>query len=164
MVLTTIIMLVFAVIFGAVAFFKSKTIFLNGISSGFKLFLEILPMLFFAFIFAGLVQALIPKEAINRWIGKGSGFRGIFIGCLAGGLVPGGPYTSFPIVAGLLKTGASVGTIVAFISAWSLWAVSRLPIEIGILGWKITFVRLVSTFIFPPLAGIIAQLIFGKWF
>lgn len=164
MFLTTIIMLILAVIFGAIAFLKGRPIFLSGLNSGFKLFLEILPMLLFALILAGLIQALIPKEAINRWIGKGSGLKGIFIGCLAGSIIPGGPYTSFPIVAGLVKTGASIGTIVAFITAWSLWAITRLPIEIGVVGLKITFIRLASTFIFPPLAGIIAQFLFSKWF
>lgn len=164
MFLTTIIMLLLTVIFGGVAFSKGKAVFLNGLNSGFRLFLEILPMLFFALLLAGLIQALIPKEAINRWIGKGSGLKGIFIGCLAGSIVPGGPYTSFPIVAGLVKTGASIGTVVAFITAWSLWAITRLPIEIGAVGMKMTLVRLASTFIFPPLAGIIAQTLFGRWF
>lgn len=164
MFLTTIAMLILALIFGFIAFLKGKVVFLKGISGGFKLFLEIIPMLLFAFLLAGLIQALIPKEAINRWIGKESGLKGIFIGCLIGGLVPGGPYTSFPIVAGLMKTGASVGTVVSFITAWSLWAIARLPIEIGTIGLKMTMVRLASTFIFPPLAGIIAQFLFGRWF
>lgn len=165
MFLTTVIMLVLAITFGLIAFFlKGKAIFLSGVNSGLKLFLGILPMLLFAFILAGLIQALFPKEAINRWIGKESGLRGIFLGCVAGSLVPGGPYTSFPIVAGLAKAGASIGTVVAFITAWSLWAISRLPIEIGTVGLKMALVRLASTFIFPPLAGIIAQTLFGRWF
>ena len=164
MFLTTIIMIILAVIFGAAALLKGKPIFLSGVNSGIKLFLGILPMLFFAFILAGFIQALIPREAINRWIGKGSGLKGILVGCLAGSLVPGGPYTSFPIVASLVKTGASIGTVVSFITAWSLWAFTRLPIEIGVVGFKLAFVRLASTFIFPPLAGLIAQFLFGRWF
>jgi hypothetical protein len=51
--------------------------------------------------------------------------------------------------------------MVAFVTAWSLWAVTRLPMEIGILGWKFTAVRLVCTFFFPPIAGLIAQLFFS---
>lgn len=164
MFLTTVMMIILAVIFGAAALLKGKPIFLSGVNSGIKLFIGILPMLFFAFILAGFIQALIPKEAINRWIGKGSGLKGILVGCLAGSLVPGGPYTSFPIVVGLVKTGASIGTVVSFITAWSLWAFTRLPIEIGVVGFKLAFVRLASTFIFPPLAGIIAQFLFGRWF
>lgn len=163
MFVTTLIMLVLVVIFGCIAFVKSKALFLSGINSGFKLFLEIIPMLFFAFLLAGLIRVLVPTELISRWIGRRSGLKGILIGCLIGGIVPGGPYTSFPIVAGLLKTGASVGTVVAFITAWSLWAFARLPIEIGTVGWKMTVVRMASTFIFPPLAGIIAQYLFGRW-
>lgn len=164
MFLTTVVMMILAVIFGIIALLGGKPVFLSGVNSGLKLFWGILPMLFFAFILAGFIQALIPREAINRWIGKESGLKGIFIGCLAGSLVPGGPYTSFPIVASLVKTGASIGTVVSFITAWSLWAFTRLPIEIAAVGFKLAFVRLASTFIFPPLAGIIAQFLFGKWF
>ncbi len=42
------------------------------------------------------------------------------------------------------------------------WAVSRLPLEVGILGWRLTLIRLASTFFFPPIAGWIAQTLFGK--
>ena len=164
MFITTILMLILAVVFGTIAFFRDKAILFSGLNSGVKLFIQILPMLFFALILSGIIQALIPKEAINRWVGKESGLKGILLGCLAGSLVPGGPYTSFPIVAGLVKTGAGIGTIVAFITAWSLWAITRLPIEIGVVGIKMTLVRLASTCIFPPLAGIIAQSLFGRWF
>ena len=76
--------------------------------------------------------------------------------------MPGGPYVSVPIAGGLLKTGASVGTMVAFLTGWSLWAITRLPMDIGILGWKFTLVRLACTFFFPPIAGLLANLLFSK--
>jgi len=63
--------------------------------------------------------------------------------------------------SGLLRTGASVGTMVAFLTGWSLWAVTRLPMEVGILGWKFTIIRIASTFFFPPIAGLIAQTFFA---
>ena len=93
-------------------------------------------------------------------MGTESGMRGILIGSVAGGLCPGGPFVSLPIAAGLLRSGASTGTMVAFITGWSIWAVSRLPMEVGILGWKFTLVRVVSTAFFPILAGLIAQVFF----
>ena len=74
--------------------------------------------------------------------------------------MPGGPFVSLPIAAGLLRVGASVGTMVAFVTAWSLWAVSRLPLDIGILGWQFTLIRLACTFFFPPIAGLIANALF----
>ena len=130
-----------------------------GLKSGLRITLQVLPLLIFSFIAAGMVQVLIPRETISRWIGAESGVRGILIGTVVGGLTPGGPYVSLPIAAGFLRAGAGIGTMVAFLTGWSLWAVSRLPMEIGILGWKLTLIRLAATFFFPPIAGLIAQIL-----
>jgi uncharacterized membrane protein YraQ (UPF0718 family) len=70
--------------------------------------------------------------------------------------------TSLPIAAGLLQSGAGIGTMVAFMTGWSIWAVTRLPLEIGLMGWRFTAIRLACTFLFPILAGLIANLFFSK--
>ncbi len=161
MLIPTIVMAVLAVVLLVVGYSKGGGEHIQGLRSGIKMIVEILPLLLFAFIVAGMVQVLLPQEMLSRWIGEESGLKGIFIGTLAGGLTPGGPYVSLPLVAGLLKAGAGVGTLVAFLTAWSLWAVARLPMEFGILGWKFTFVRLACTFFFPPIAGFLAQIFFA---
>ena len=119
-------------------------------------------MLVFAFIVAGMIQLIIPTEMISRWIGAESGFKGILLGTLIGGVMPGGPYISLPVAIGLLRVGASVGTMVAFLTAWSLLAFARLPLEIGIMGWRFTLIRLACTFFFPPIAGLIANTFFSR--
>lgn len=159
MLIPTIVMGILAVIFVYLGYQKGQHI--AGLRSAFNMTLEILPLLIFAFIIAGMVQVLLPQELISRWVGQESGMRGILIGTIAGGMAPGGPYVSLPIAAGLLRSGASVGTMVAFLTGWSLWAFSRLPMEVGILGWKFTLVRMASTFIFPPIAGLIAEMFFS---
>jgi uncharacterized membrane protein YraQ (UPF0718 family) len=136
--------------------------YLVGLKSALTMTIEILPLLIFAFIVAGMVQVLLPTEILSKWVGNESGIKGIMIGAIVGGLAPGGPYVSLPIVAGLLKSGAGVGTMVAFLTGWSLWAVGRLPMEVGILGWKFTLIRLLSILIFPPIAGLIAHYFFGN--
>jgi hypothetical protein len=50
--------------------------------------------------------------------------------------------------------------MVAFLTGWSLWAVARIPMEVGILGWKLTLARVASTLVFPPIAGLIASVLF----
>ena len=50
-------------------------------------------------------------------------------------------HLSLPVAAGLLRSGAGVGTMVAFLTGWSLWAVGRIPMEVGVLGWKFTLIR-----------------------
>jgi len=160
MLFPTIIMGVLAIILIFIGYNKGGQ-HISGIKLAFAMTIRILPLLFFAFIIAGMVRVLIPYELISKWIGTESGMRGIFIGSIIGGLSPGGPYTNLPIAATLLRSGASVGTMVAFLTGWSVWAVCRLPMEVGILGWKFTLIRLASTFLFPPIAGLIAQTFFS---
>ena len=109
-----------------------------------------------------MAQVLIPHDIVAKWVGMESGIRGIIIGTIAGGFAPGGPYVSLPIASGLLRAGANVGTMVAFLTGWSLWAVSRLPMEVGIMGWKFTLIRIACTFFFPPMAGILANRFFSN--
>ncbi len=163
MLIPTIIMGVIAVALIMVGIFKKQGQHTIGLKAALDMTIQVLPLLIFAFIIAGMIQVLIPNEFLSRWIGQESGLRGIFIGTFAGGIMPGGPYVSLPIAGGLLKSGASIGTMVAFLTGWSLWAIGRLPMEIGILGWKVTFIRLACTFFFPPVAGLLANLIFPRF-
>ena len=158
----TLVMAVIAVILLFFAYFQGGDLHLAGLKLGAGMLVQVLPLLRFAFVIAGLVQVLIPQDLILKWLGEKSGFKGILIGCIAGGLTPGGPYVSFPIVASLYKGGAGIGTVVAYVTAWSLWAVGRLPFEISLLGPKLTLIRFLSTLIFPPLAGLIARIFFSR--
>jgi len=135
---------------------------LQGLRAALRMTIPLLPLLAFAMIAAGMVQTLVPSDLVARWVGEESGFRGVLIGTAAGALTPGGPFISFPIAAGFFKAGASIGTTVAFITAWSLIALSRMPIQVGLLGWKLTLVQLASSFFFPPVAGLIAQCIVSR--
>ena len=162
MLIPIIIMGILAIVLLYVGYQRGEGEHIVGLQNAYNMTLQILPLLIFAFIVAGMVQVMIPKELLAKWVGTESGMRGIFVGAIAGGLAPGGPYVSLPIVAGLLKSGASVGTMVAFLTGWSIWAVGRLPMEIGILGWKFTAIRVASSLIFPPIAGYIAQLLFSN--
>lgn len=161
MLIPTIIMACIAIILLLLGYRGGQNQHIGGMRLAVNMLIEVMPLLVFAFIVAGMVQILLPREALSKWIGEGSGIRGILIGTVAGGLAPGGPYVSLPLVAGFLRSGASVGTMVAFLTAWGLWAVARLPMEVGILGWKFTLVRIASTFFFPPIAGLIAQTFFA---
>jgi uncharacterized membrane protein YraQ (UPF0718 family) len=121
-----------------------------------NLLIQTLPLLFFAFVLASFIQVLVPASVLERWIGAESGLKGILVASLAGGFLPGGPYVTLPLIVGLAKVGASLPVLVSMITGWSLIAVARLPLEIGILGPKLTFLRLASVLVLSPLAGLIA--------
>ncbi len=161
MLIPTIIMGVIAIALLIIGYQKGGGEHILGLKSAGNILLQIIPLLIFAFIIAGMIQFIVPTEMISKWVGAESGFRGILIGTAIGGLTPGGPFVTLPIAAGLLRTGASIGTLVAFMTAWSLLAFTRLPLEIGLLGWKFTLIRLACTFFFPLVAGLIANKLFS---
>jgi len=99
----------------------------EGFKNGITILGRETPLLAAAFLTAGLIQALVKKEFITRWLGQDSGIKGILLACLGGGLIPGGPYVYYPIAGALLSSGAGLGVLIAFVTAKNLWSVSRLP-------------------------------------
>ncbi|MDI6839681.1 MAG: permease [bacterium] len=157
--LTTIIMFGIAVVLTVFAY--SRGVYIEGLKFSGKTFLGVLPLLIASFAVAGMVQVLIPKDIIAKWLGKEAGFKGIMIGWLIGFLIPLSPYALFPILASFYKIGASASCLVTLIAAWGMGTVSRLPLEISILGPKFVLIRVASTFILPPIAGLLAKTFFS---
>lgn len=158
--IATLVMVSVALVLIIIAYLRGDGSLSAGLKDGGRTLLNILPLLLAAFTVAGLAQILIPKELIVAWLGQDSGLKGILIASGVGALTPGGPFVSYPLVAVLYHSGAGIGPVVAFVTAWSLWAVTRLPMELAIVGPRLTMIRLISTLIFPPLAGLIANQLF----
>ena len=154
--ITTYVLGGIAVILLIFAVRQGREIALQGLQVALGTFWRDFPLLVIGFVIAGLAHVLIPKDIIANWLGNQAGVRGVLVGCVAGGIMPGSPYAVFPIVASLYKSGASLGAMVGFISAWALWSLSRLPVEIALIGPKEALLRYAITFFMPPIAGLIA--------
>lgn len=153
---TTLVLVAVTVILLAIAFWRGRDLPVAGLLTAGRALWRNLLLLLLGFVIAGLVQVLVPKELISSWLGAQAGVKGVLIACVVGGLMPGSPYAVFPLVAAFYKGGAGLGSVVGFISAWSLWSVSRLPLEVALIGPKPALVRYAITFIVPPLAGLLA--------
>ena len=158
----TVVMIAIALVLLLLAYLQGDDLHILGLKKGGNMLVQVFPLLIAAFVIAGLVQVLVPKELIARWLGPESGLKGILLGALAGGLTPGGPIVNFPIVASIYKAGAGIGTVVAYVTAWSLVSVVRFPLEVSLISPKFALIRLACTFFFPPIAGVIASLLFSK--
>ncbi len=154
---TTWILVAVATILFAVAFWRGRDLPLAGLRAAGRALWRSLPMLLLGMVIAGLAQVLTPKELISQWLGTESGTKSVVVGCIVGGLAPGGAYATFPLVAVLYRAGASVGAVVGFVTAWALWSVSRLPVEIALIDSKPTLIRYAVTFAVPPFAGMLAN-------
>jgi uncharacterized protein len=133
----------------------------SGLTRGAQMLLSIGPNLLLGFALAGLIQVLVPTDYIAKIIGEGSGFKGLIIATAAGALAPGGPYVNVPLVAVLYESGAGVGPLAAFLSAWGIIPITRtLVYEIPLLGTHFAFARYGASIIFPLIIGAITSLLF----
>ncbi len=64
MFIPTIIMGALAIVLLFIGYQKGQGQHLSGMKSGLNMVFEIVPLLFFAFIVAGMVQVLIPRELL----------------------------------------------------------------------------------------------------
>ena len=161
--MTLIIMLVFTLILTLIAYRKAPGLPLEGLKAGGRLFLGILPAMAVAFIAAGMIGQVLPREMLTHWMGEESGLRGLIIATLGGSITPGGPFIQFPLVATLLKAGAGVAPLMAFITAWSLVSVNRFLIwEVPLLGWRLAGARILASLFIPIALGVLTRFIFQR--
>ena len=157
MFISTMLMVGLILVLLIIAYAQGKHV--QGLKAGMIMTIENMPLLILALMLTGLMQVVLPSDEFSRYIGSSSGIKAMLVAAFAGALFPGGPYVIFPIAAGLLRAGAGVGVIVSFVTGWSLWSLSRLPFEIGFLGWRIALIRVLTVLIFPVAAGMFSELI-----
>jgi uncharacterized membrane protein YraQ (UPF0718 family) len=122
------------------------------------LFVEIVPKVIAGTLIGELVRRLVPREVIVRWLGEGSGLKGLAIASFIGFLFPAGPFTVFPLAAALLVIGADRGAAVAFITGWLLIGLNRMLIwELPFFGGDVVFLRMALCWWMPLAAGLMAR-------
>ena len=109
---------------------------------------------------SAIIEVMLPKGLVERWLGVGSGFKGIIVATIAGAFTPGGPFVSFPLVLALYRAGADWAPLITYITSWSLLSVARtLVFEIPLVGVELPLVRYLACIVLPPIAGLTARYI-----
>lgn len=144
-----------------VAFARDPSLPVAGLRASGRLLGSVWIEIALGFVLAGLLDVLVPRAALVRWLGDGQGPRGILIGWAVGLALPGGPYLLFPLVASLFAKGAGPGPLITLVVAKTLVSpVRMLTYEAPLLGWPLTLARLLPGVLVPPLLGWIGQALF----
>ncbi len=148
------------VLFGAALVYRRDGVpgVLHVLAEDSWLFLDILPKVLAGCLIGAFVAALLPRELVSRWIGGDSGLTGLVIATAIGAIMPGGPFTIYPLAGALLAIGAGVGPAVAFVTSWTLIGLNRAIIwEAPFLGVDFVTTRMLVSLPLPILAGFLAQ-------
>jgi uncharacterized membrane protein YraQ (UPF0718 family) len=149
-----------ALAMGAMALRRSGKLFREGMTRALGYVLTMGPRMVVAVLVSGFFSAIIPTNLVAAWLGDEAGMKGVLIGSAVGGLMPGGPIICFPIVFILFEGGAGMPSLIAFLTAWSVFAFHRIiAYEIPLMGLHFAMIRILASAILPPLAGILALVI-----
>lgn len=136
--------------------------FRQSIQAGFADFVRLIPRLAIGVIGSGYLAEVLPQQFIAYWLGPHSGAPGLIIATLAGALTPGGPVVGFALGATALKSGAGAPQVIAYATAWALFAFPRLLLyELPFMPARIVWLRAAVSLPLPFMAAIGAMLI-GK--
>ncbi|MFO8033675.1 MAG: permease [Candidatus Bipolaricaulota bacterium] len=116
-------------------------------------FMEMLQILPAVLVLMGLFSVWVSQDLVVRYLGSGSGLRGMGLSILLGTLPTGPLYVAFPMTDMLLKKGASLKNVVAFLSAWACIKVPQELVELKFLGPEFMGLRLGLTVVFVALMG-----------
>jgi len=139
---------------------RSKALFREGATEGGRDFLMLLPRIMIGVVGSGYIASVMPQDLITTWIGPNSGVMGITIATLAGAITPGGAVVGFSVGAAALKGGGGAPQVIAYSTAWSLYALTRLiNWEVAMMPPRVVWLRAMVSLPLPFLAGLGAMLI-----
>lgn len=94
------------------------------------------------FILLGLLDVWVPRETMIKYMGEGSGLKGIILAIFIGSAAAGPLYGAFPVAAVFMKKGVKFMNILIFIGAWSTTKIPMFLFEMTALGYKFAISRL----------------------
>jgi uncharacterized membrane protein YraQ (UPF0718 family) len=122
------------------------------------LFGGILPRVLAGCLLGAFIAEILPHEKVARSLGPESGLKGLLIGTAFGAILPGGPFTAYPVASALLTVGADFGATIALVVSWTLIGYGRaIAWELPIMGTDFTLWRIVISLPLPILAGALGR-------
>ena len=123
-------------------------------------FLKLMPRIFIGIVGSGYLAEVLPQDLVGRWLGPESGAIGVGLAVLGGVLTPGGPVVGFSLGAAALKGGAGAPQVIAYTTAWALFAFQRLFMwEIPVMPARLVWLRVAASLPLPFLAAAGAMLL-----
>ncbi len=138
---------------------KSKEKTIKGFKKGLKSLNKTLPGLLAVIGLVGLTLGVLSPEVISRFLGEQAGMIATFGAAMVGAVTLIPSLIAYPLAASLLRSGATVATIAAFITTLVMVGFVTAPMEIKELGKKFTIVRNGLGFIAAIIIGAIMGVI-----
>ena len=115
---------------------------IKAISISARSFVEMLFIIPPVFVLLGLLDVWVPRESMVKYMGEGSGLKGVLLSLFIGSAAAGPLYAAFPVSAVFMKKGVSFSNVMIFIGAWSTTKIPMILFEFESLGASFALTRL----------------------
>ncbi|WGS65706.1 permease [Marinitoga aeolica] len=116
-----------------------------------------------AFFIAGTIAVFVSKNAILKLLGpKAKKIIAYPVAAVSGGILAVCSCTILPLFGGIYKRGAGIGPAMAFLFTGPAINVAAIFLTGTVLGWELSFVRLLATIISAVFIGLIMQTLFKE--
>ena len=130
-----------------------------------KLFGGILPRVLAGCLLGAFIAEILPHEKVSRSLGPNSGLKGLLIGAAFGAILPGGPFTAYPVASALLTVGADFGATIAMVVSCTLIGYGRaVAWELPIMGTDFVLWRVLISLPVPILAGALGRFVYVRMY
>ncbi|WP_291691056.1 permease [Bradyrhizobium sp.] len=129
------------------------------------LFGGILPRVLAGCLLGAFISEILPHDRVSRSLGPESGLKGLLIGSAFGAILPGGPFTAYPVASALLAVGADFGATISMVVSWTLVGYGRaVAWELPIMGADFTLWRIMISLPLPVLAGAFGRFVYVRMY
>ncbi len=134
-----------------------------ALRKGWMAFARILPQFVAIILLVGIMIALLRPQVLTQLLGSESGWFGVMLASVVGSvtLIPG--FIAFPTAALLLRSGAGLTQIAAFVATLMMVGVVTFPVEVSYFGVRATVTRNVAAFVFALLVALVMGIVVPLW-
>lgn len=112
--------------------------------------------LLFAFVTAGLIYELVPKQAVRKYM-SGSKLTGYGLAIGTAPFLTVCSCTMIPLFAGVLYSGAGIGPAIAFLLMAPSSNILAILLTGELLSWELAGVRIIASVVVALVAGILVS-------
>lgn len=152
-----IILFVLTVIFLIFSYVKSPQKTMKALKIAWNSFIRILPMMLTIIGVIGLMLTFISPETI-KFIFSNQHWWSTSLAALVGAITLMPAFIAFPLAASLIREGAGLMPIAAFVTTLTMVGIVTAPMEISMFGKRYTFLRNALSFV----AALLIALAMGK--
>lgn len=141
-----------------ILFFINSSLVITSLKQSWKMFVNIIPILFLVFFTMLGINYYFKADKINKYLGSSSGILGWFYAVIVGVLISGPPYVLFPLLGDLKKKGMSNSLIAVLLYNRNV-KITFIPVMIYYFGLEFTVIISILIILFSvPNAWLVAHL------